>query len=94
MRALEERKDILYTFAKKLRHGLENGQVFREDDSEYTQKESTVVLLLHPGWATVIGLISEWLMITSPMNGDGSVTASGVWRVLNEAEGFLKIADS
>lgn len=79
-------------FARKLRRGLELQQVFVEDGIHDMDEESEASFQLQPGWPAAIALMAGWLSQESPIQ-DGSIKASATWKLLKEAEGFLKIAD-
>jgi hypothetical protein len=85
-------KKQLSVFTKKLRSALENKSVFVPNDVNDTDEESVATLKLQPGWVTALFLMSELLSMRVQINGDGSSTPADVWNLLEEAEGFLKIA--
>lgn len=89
---MEFDKKNLVVFTSKLRKALKEGDVFISNGVYDTDKDSVAKFKLQPGWAAALELMSGWLATKSPLNHDYTATASEVWKLLEEAESFLKIA--
>ncbi len=85
-------KKQLVVFTRKLREDLKNKKVFIQNGVCDTDPESVARFRLQPGWSAALELMSAWLATKSPLNHDYTATASEVWKLLEEAESFLKIA--
>lgn len=82
----------LSILTKRLSDGLKKNEVFVENGINDTDKESVARFQLQPGWAAALILMSELMVVRSPIRHDYTAEASSVWSLLEEAQCFLKIS--